>query len=74
MKISKIDTDLDLKSIELYILFFFFRKCIKNSTCYRDLDETIFQIELFMSAFRLTHFETLSMWGFHTGLNHLNSK
>ena len=73
MKIPKIDTDLDLKSIELYILFCFFRKGVSKIQLSIRLGEAIFQIELFMSAFRLTHFETLSMWGFHTELNHLNS-
>lgn len=52
MKIFKTDIELDLKFIEVSILFSFFQKrCFKNSTFNYDLGETIFQIELFVSAF-----------------------
>jgi len=51
MKIPKIDTDLDLKSIELYILFCFFRKGVSKIQLSIRLGEAIFQIEFFVSAF-----------------------
>ena len=63
MKISKVDTELDLKFIEVSILFSFFQKrCFKNSTFNYDLGETIFQIEIFVSAFA-QHFLNLHKYG-----------
>lgn len=63
MKIPKTDTELDLKFIEISILFSFFQKrCFKNSTLNYDLGETIFQIELFVSAFA-QHSLSLSKYG-----------